>query len=438
MTANILIIGEKYSRLSKSITGFRQNNMKINVKHISEDEFNPHDCHTYLFENNFIVSPYRMELLQLSIGRTNHGGSVSLILATDASRCYTDKLVSGGVCDAVSSSSHDEICNIIFDSVINPVHVSNISNEAMVQFVGYAFRSSRLFVNQSDQDEAFQCAMDFFNEWKIKRELIFESTELKRRDQNGLPYRPFEFLKLMKDGVIKNRIKHGKYVGSLVEGQYSQLLDGLKKVGMIKKQVSGEKETFEMTDKFRVFFNALQVSLHQLSSFDNNSIIASPVFTSSKGLMPNIDIFVIMPFSPELMQTYETIKSAASSLKLKVMRGDEFVGDHAIISEIWDAIRSCRFVVADLTGLNPNVFYEIGIAHTVGKKCILISRDVNSLPFDLRHLRTSIYSNTAFGHTSLLGYLKRSIRNAIMGDETLSEILGAVRHGHHKSPKEHN
>jgi hypothetical protein len=163
MTANILIIGEKYSRLSKSITEFRQNNMKINVKHISEYEFNPHDRHTYLFENKFIISPYRIELLQLSIGRINRGISVTLILATDAIRCHTDKLVSGGVCDAVSSSSHDEICKVIFETSINPVHVSNISNEAMVQFVGYAFRSSRLFVNQSKHDEAFQYAMDFFN-----------------------------------------------------------------------------------------------------------------------------------------------------------------------------------------------------------------------------------------------------------------------------------
>ncbi len=49
-------------------------------------------------------------------------------------------------------------------------------------------------------------------------------------------------------------------------------------------------------------------------------------------------------------------------------------------------------LVADLTGRNPNVMYEVGIAHTVGKPVIMVTQDIDDVPFDLRALRCVVYA----------------------------------------------
>ena len=59
--------------------------------------------------------------------------------------------------------------------------------------------------------------------------------------------------------------------------------------------------------------------------------------------------------------------------------------------DIWSAIHAARVVVADCTGRNPNVFYEIGLAHAIGRQTILIAQSLRDVPFDLRSLRVIIY-----------------------------------------------
>lgn len=61
-----------------------------------------------------------------------------------------------------------------------------------------------------------------------------------------------------------------------------------------------------------------------------------------------------------------------------------FTAGH-IIEEIWTAIVSAILIIADCSGRNPNVFYEIGLAHAIGKPVILITRDEEDVPFDLHH-----------------------------------------------------
>ena len=79
-------------------------------------------------------------------------------------------------------------------------------------------------------------------------------------------------------------------------------------------------------------------------------------------------------------------------------------------------------IVADLTGKNANVFYEIGMAHTVGKRSVLISRDIDELPFDLKHLRVIHYANTPVGLAALYSELQESIRFAVEASSSLGEL----------------
>lgn len=113
------------------------------------------------------------------------------------------------------------------------------------------------------------------------------------------------------------------------------------------------------------------------------------------------DVFVIMPFSSDFHAVYhQAIRTLADELNLNILRGDDFSSSRgSIISEVWAAINACRLVIADITGGNDNVYYELGMAHTLNKPSILITQPISpdAVPFDIRHLRYIQYENTPPG-----------------------------------------
>jgi hypothetical protein len=125
------------------------------------------------------------------------------------------------------------------------------------------------------------------------------------------------------------------------------------------------------------------------------------------------EVFVLMPFRDELKPVYEGhIKKSIAKLKLRIGRGDEIFGPGPIVNDVWSAIHAARVIVADCTGRNPNVFYEIGLAHAVGRHTILISQSLDDIPFDLRHLRTIQYEYTPPGMKAFEKILIEMIRRA--------------------------
>lgn len=102
----------------------------------------------------------------------------------------------------------------------------------------------------------------------------------------------------------------------------------------------------------------------------------------------DLDIFVLMTFSDDLKPVYEKhIKHVSELLSLKVKRADDFFTSNAVMQDVWTGICSSRVIIADCTKRNPNVFYEIGLAHAIGKPIILITQNIEDVPFDLRHIR---------------------------------------------------
>ena len=95
-----------------------------------------------------------------------------------------------------------------------------------------------------------------------------------------------------------------------------------------------------------------------------------------------------MPFNADMLPVCENhIKPTCASMGLTVRRADDFFTARSVVQNIWQAIVSARFIVADCTNRSPNVFYEIGLAHTIGKPTILLTQKSEDVPFDLRHLR---------------------------------------------------
>jgi hypothetical protein len=130
--------------------------------------------------------------------------------------------------------------------------------------------------------------------------------------------------------------------------------------------------------------------------------------------------FVLMPFTPKnLTDIYEryvkTVVEQATGLTCQ--RADDFNAPRPIMSDIWTSINTARVIVADLTDQNPNVFYELGLAHCLGKRVILLAQSLEYVPFDLRHIRLIIYPNTLEGYE----YLSTKLRLTLSELELLDE-----------------
>ena len=129
--------------------------------------------------------------------------------------------------------------------------------------------------------------------------------------------------------------------------------------------------------------------------------------------------FVIMPFAPTFQTQYErVIRVAVEAAGLRCVRADAIYSKPRVMADIWKVLRASRVVIAELTGKNTNVFYEVGLAHVLGKPVIIITRNEDDVPFDLKALRY-IYYNTddPFWGENLKITLTNMLRNLLKEKE---------------------
>lgn len=235
-------------------------------------------------------------------------------------------------------------------------------------------RSSVVFLgfdNSGDYEEAFQLVLD--NLWS--------------QDKNG-------FYNLM-EITLKDFIRWDKGKTDL-----SKILQNLEQLDMpqpklenlkISKRVKIQPERANTSDK-QVEFKQTEVKLNEKLCF------------------------IIMPFTDKLNPIYDSIiKPVIKDLKLESLRADEIFTSKPIIEDIWESIKKARFLIADLTDRNPNVFYELGLAHALNKDVILLTQDINDVPFDLRHFRIIVYQDSISGADKLKSTLKDFINEQING-----------------------
>jgi len=117
----------------------------------------------------------------------------------------------------------------------------------------------------------------------------------------------------------------------------------------------------------------------------------------------------MMPFTGAFAATYETIQRASMIGNMRCQRADDIWSNSAIIQDVFSLIYRSFIVVCDFTGRNPNVFYEAGIAHTLGKHVIPITQSHDDVPFDLRHHRYIHYLANSEGQQALQAQLVRRI-----------------------------
>lgn len=121
--------------------------------------------------------------------------------------------------------------------------------------------------------------------------------------------------------------------------------------------------------------------------------------------------FVLMPFGiKDLEDLYnEFLMPVLEGCALDCARGDDIFGSNVVMEDVRTAIEKADLVIADLSGQNPNVFYEVGIAHTLGKPVLLLAQSIDDVPFDLRHRRVLPYEYTPVGCKRLVAKLREHV-----------------------------
>jgi len=146
--------------------------------------------------------------------------------------------------------------------------------------------------------------------------------------------------------------------------------------------------------------------------------VPSPTVSRTPRLREFLDTcFVMMPFGPWFDRYYQEIYGPAiREAGFEPVRADELFTTGSVVEQIWDQIEKAKVLLADLSGKNANVFYELGLAHAARKPVVFTSSNTEDVPFDLRHLRVIIYdirepdwANRL--HKSIADYLRNATKD---------------------------
>lgn len=140
----------------------------------------------------------------------------------------------------------------------------------------------------------------------------------------------------------------------------------------------------------------------------------NPIFKGRGFSIQNALCFVLMPFAEPFIRLYKDhIKPILEKSGLSVMIAKDFFTSTPVIDDIWRSINEACLIVADITGENPNVFYELGLAHTIGKKSIILNQNKDDAPFDISHVRYFTYTDNEEGWKELEKNLEEAVRATI-------------------------
>lgn len=126
------------------------------------------------------------------------------------------------------------------------------------------------------------------------------------------------------------------------------------------------------------------------------------------------EVFVMTPFGDPFDAIYtDHIRKIVNAINVECKRADDFFSVGPILRDIWNAIYHSKVCIADCTGRNPNVFYELGMAHTLGRPVILTTQDKDDIPFDIHHIRVIPYKYDPRGMQTYEKKLEKTLRSEL-------------------------
>jgi len=150
--------------------------------------------------------------------------------------------------------------------------------------------------------------------------------------------------------------------------------------------------------------------------------------------------FVVSPIGKKGTEKYNQFKEVydyivkpaikSCGYELEVIRADDIEKPGSFVKDILENLLNSFIVIADLTGQNPNVFYELGVRHSLSARTILISQSLDDIPSDLREYRTIIYENSAKGvkdfTDQLTNYLTEIFNDPNTPDNPVLDRIGSI------------
>jgi hypothetical protein len=144
-----------------------------------------------------------------------------------------------------------------------------------------------------------------------------------------------------------------------------------------------------------------------------------------------LNCFIIMPFAPEFDDVYASIKACVEGAfrdgPVRCFRLDESRPAGRITDRLLQELQSASFCIADLTGVRPNVMWEVGYVMALKKPTIIVTQDEKELPFDLRDMETVCYDRNHLSQT-----LGHPLRRVVI--DTVSALSSAGRPGGDTGP----
>lgn len=139
-------------------------------------------------------------------------------------------------------------------------------------------------------------------------------------------------------------------------------------------------------------------------------------------------VFVVMQLSSPYREIYEDVVKKICEEHYDVRNAEETYGPGLIMADVARDIIESEFVVADITPSNPNVYYEVGFAHALGKEVIMVADEAQmaKLPFDVAATRVVFYENTIAGKRNFEENFRRGL-TAIEQKRTLPTGRGISR-----------
>ena len=266
--------------------------------------------------------------------------------------------------------------------------------ESTIQSEGYEFRLDRLFEYTDDGIAAI-----FRNDLQSLSDLPTLILSETYDDE----WRPAAFGRVSEIGTS------GPYIRFHFESYY----DGFSSAEIFKSRYLNS--SIEPGESSRTHWAIKQGKLLDVifKLISEHSAASMPsIFNIGRWPLPNLGhVAVMMPFSRDLDQVYEAIQSTCKNRGLRALRVDELYNPTRIIDDIFSVIAQSKLVISDLTGRNPNVLYETGLAHALNRDVIMLVQDERDVPFDLHSIRYIKYLPNNEG----IGNLKTELSRFIQG-----------------------
>jgi hypothetical protein len=242
-------------------------------------------------------------------------------------------------------------------------------------------------------------------------------------EPQGQPFEKFAWIQKARDilFILEPQIVTSKGT-VLISSMYHQMCESLKhinnKVSLDNRNLEIEQNFTASLASFEVLNAAMNAAPHTLILEEKQEHQINPYFLEVQIEPKENLVFVLMPFTESwsnriweghIKQIVEGLKIEP---KLSCIRADNLFGTD-VLKDIYKAICEAKIVIADITGRNANVFYELGIAHSLGKKVILLAQNSDDIPFDLLRFRHIIYEDNSDGYKILKNQLEGSILEAL-------------------------